>query len=111
SRDWSSDVCSSDLVAADNAADYSGKVFGEISVEAPKASKATDEARQATESWLGIQREVPEGVDSATNSVESQTLVLGENAEAWLKNSLAQEEAIQKFATDTRLQSAMQAVG
>lgn len=89
-----------EALAADNAADYSGKVFGEISKEAPKASKATDEARQATESWLGIQREVPEGVDEATSSLADQNLILGENADAWVKNSLAQNEAVRKFASD-----------
>lgn len=100
-----------DAVAADNAEDYAGKVFGSISREAPKAAKATESARQATQTWLGVQREVPAGVDSASEAVGNQTIALGENAEAWLKNSLSQNEAIQNLATDPLLQGAMEQAG
>lgn len=100
-----------EAVSADSASDYAGKVFGRISKEAPKASKATDDARVATETWLGIQREVPEGVDDATNALSDQNLVLGENAEAWLKNTLAQNEAFREFAADDSIRAAAEAIG
>lgn len=100
-----------EAVQRDSASDYAGRVFGEITVEAPKASKATDDARKATETWLGVQREVPSGVDGATGAISDQTLVLGENAEAWLKNALAQNETVQNLANDPQLQEAMRAAG
>ena len=100
-----------EAVSMDSASDYSGRVFGEIAKEAPKAATATDGARQSTEAWLGIQRQVPGDVDGATDALSNQNFVLGENAEAWLKNALAQDEAFQDFVSNPANRAAMEKVG
>lgn len=100
-----------EAVSMDSASDYSGRVFGEIAKEAPKAATATDGARQSTEAWLGIQRQVPGEVDGATDALSDQNFVLGENAEAWLKNALAQDEAFQDFVSNPANRAAMEKVG
>ena len=101
----------SEAVAMDNAADYAGKVFGEITIQAPQAARATDDARNAADSWLGTQREVPGAADDATNSLREQNFVLGENAEAWLKNAVASTQAFQDFANDPELRAAAERAG
>lgn len=100
-----------EALKADNAADYAGQVFGEISLKSQEAEKATDSNRAATEEWLGVQSEVAGTTDTATAALQDQTLVLGENADAWIRNALASNETIQKIANDPALQSAFTDLG
>jgi TP901 family phage tail tape measure protein len=41
-----------------------------------------------------------DGIETATNKIDSQNVVLGENFDAWIKTRIASSEAFQNFAAD-----------
>ena len=102
----------SEAIQQDTAAwDGVSKVMGTFEVNTKSASDATVKAEDATKSWLGVQGEVSTVVDGASNAVESQTMVLDKNADAWLRNSLASNEAFKRFANDESARATFEALG
>ena len=102
----------SEAIQQDTAAwDGVSKVMGTFEVNTKSASDATVKAEDATKSWLGVQGEVSTVVDGASDAVESQTMVLDKNADAWLRNSLASNEAFKRFANDESARATFEALG
>lgn len=90
-----------DAIRADTEAwDGISSSMGRFETTTVQAAKATDEAGNATRTWLGIQGAVPGAVDDSSEAVKNQTFVLDENADAWLRNALAGNDAFRRFAND-----------
>lgn len=91
-----------DAIKADTAIwQETGEAISTFSARLADTSDKTVTAGEATKTWLGIQATVPGGVANPTGAVEEQTFALGENADAWIRNALSQNEAVRQMATNT----------
>ncbi len=52
-----------------------------------------------------------EGIDSATQKIDSQNVVLGENFDAWVRTRIASSEAFQNFAADKSAIDTLKEIG
>jgi len=101
-----------DAIVKDTQAwDGYSNTLGQFEVETTKAAKATDEAGDATRVWLGIQGSVSSTVDDSTGAIQRQTYILDENADAWLRNALSSNEAVQRLANDPTALAAFESWG
>ena len=101
-----------DAIVKDTQAwDGYSNTLGQFEVETTKAAKATDEAGDATRVWLGIQGSVSPTVDDSTGAIQRQTYILDENADAWLRNALSSNEAVQRLANDPTALAAFESWG
>ena len=101
-----------DAIVKDTQAwDGYSNTLGQFEVETTKAAKATDEAGDATRVWLGIQGGVSSTVDDSTGAIQRQTYILDENADAWLRNALSSNEAVQRLANDPTALAAFESWG
>lgn len=82
----------------------------DLDTRATRFDKAVGEVSSAVDIWLGTQKEAPKVLGDTDRGIGLQTIALGENAEAWLRNALAQDEWIAKLA-QTGNQAALSAVG
>jgi len=51
-----------------------------------------------------------DGIETATNKIDSQNVVLGENFDAWIKTRIASSEAFQNFAADKSAMDALKEI-
>lgn len=101
-----------DAIVKDTQAwDGYSNTLGQFEVETTKAAKATDEAGDATRVWLGIQGSVSSTVDDSAGAIQRQTYILDENADAWLRNALSSNEAVQRLANDPTALAAFESWG
>lgn len=79
-----------------------------INTEAVKGNnEEVDAAVIAQENLALIIGAQPDAINGVTGAVESQTLIIGENTQAWIKNSIANSEAFRSLASN---QNAMDAL-
>jgi TP901 family phage tail tape measure protein len=78
-----------------------GRLNGLIVINTDAVSGNTDEVDEATrirQNLALIIGEEPGIIDASTGAIESQTLVIGENTQAWIRNAIANSDAFQKLA-------------
>lgn len=83
-----------DASGAENAAD--GFIVLKSSIE--QAKTAQDDQREGMEAAADLLDVVLSATEDTSKAIEDQSVVLGENATEWLKNSLIQSEAFQNLA-------------
>ena len=89
----------------------SGEAIRTFSVAMEKTEGATLSSKDAAEQWLGVQGQAAPVLGDGTGAIDRQTIALGENAEAWIRKMLAENEFIQTLASSSELQAAATQVG
>lgn len=102
----------SNAVLADTTAWQAGaSAIATFAVETERAALATTEANTSANNWLSVQSTISSNMGTATQAISDQTIALGENAEEWLRKSLAENEAIQKLANNPEALRAFEELG
>jgi len=95
--DYSSSIQEFGSDTAVSAAIASGALVG-VTTEAQSASEELDKVREAAGNMARVTgTDVPSSVDSATDSLVRQNIVLGENYNAWVQSALMQSETFQNI--------------
>jgi len=97
--------------AAVGAAIASGAIIGMTAT----VEQNSDAARRASEIARGyaviLGGEVVDGVNSASNAIGEQNIVLGSNYDAWLRSKMLSSGAFKDFAADTETVNQLNAIG
>lgn len=79
--------------------------------EVRKVTDASKDATEATSTWVGVQEVAGDVADGTTQAIKRQTIAFGENADAWIRNALVQNESIQKIANDPVARQGLEEIG
>ena len=98
SREFYGDL--SGLMAAvkqDSSAEYTGEVFRTISIEADRSRVAIKNRSAALSTAAGVEKDSASTTRDTTDAITDQTIKIGENALAWITNSVVANEGIQEL--------------
>lgn len=100
--------------AAGMTADEYAKANGYLIVNTEAVSNnnsAISEAYENHNNLLTILGDTPEAFDDTSGAIESQTIYIGANTQAWVKNALSQSEAFQNLIKNKEAFTALQEGG
>lgn len=85
--------------------------FTQVAPEIEKVTEAQEESSQAFEDALSVLGGMAPVMDAITRSAEEQSVVIGENAIAWMRQALLANEAFQKLASSGGLAQIFEKTG
>lgn len=98
-------------VTAISAAIASGALNG-MTVDVESNTEAAKQARDAANGYAEILGSgLTDGVNSASDAIQQQTVILGENYDAWIRNQILNSGNFKDLATDTETVKQLKAVG
>lgn len=103
----------SQAISADTQASLAGTgaAVAELSAGFTSSISVTDRAAAISRDYAGVQQDTAGSVDAATQKIQDQTRILGENAEAFFRNQLAQDADFKELANDAELRTAAENAG
>lgn len=83
-----------------------------LNTEAIAANSGENSQAATIQENLGlIIGEQPGLIDNATEAIDSQTLIIGENTQAWIKNAIASSDAFKEIANSAETMKALESGG